>query len=246
MKQILIAFFAMFALQSSASVMVYDEVDMPFANYAGYLKESFDINVTLPHGFTDKGRMCEYHPVTASGETGINTLVGAMLQSADSNCAVLMSDMWWRGQDLWQGDTGYASEFMKCQVYWALKDEFYYVYLDQNPPIDLSKYVTKVKAAQFNADTAFVSTLPTTDSVMGQRYTHRTHLVMSKAGRPIVEVNILFTDKGEKDKKKYLKSVFEAIKFGNNSNWQFNNDRDWALRKQYIGKYHDYISQFIR
>ena len=44
MKQILIAFFAMFALQSSASVMVYDEVDMPFANYAGYLKESFDIN----------------------------------------------------------------------------------------------------------------------------------------------------------------------------------------------------------
>lgn len=245
-RGLFILLLAAFGLQSHAKSTMYNEFSIPLASYASYLGEALDVDVSLPAGFTDLQRMCQYEPVTASGETGFTTLVGAMLQSDDGNCLVMMPDMQWRANDLWQGDPGFASELMKCQVYLTLKDEVYYVYLDQNPPLDLSKIVVSANAKKFNADTVLVSTLPTNDSIMGHRYTHRTHMVMSKVGHPVVEVSILLTDQGEKNKKKYLDKVFAAIKFGKRKGWQYDNERHHTLRMKYIGKYHEYISKFIR
>lgn len=239
MKQILIAFFAMFALQSSASVMVYDEVDMPFANYAGYLKESFDINVTMPREFTDLHESGFYTP-RAKHESGYHPakMVGAMLQSADKNCILLLPNLKLRQQWGMKNATkdNCGGDFMG-DVYFSVRGAWTHEYFFSNPPlIDISRYSKSVPAQRFNAERANIVWLPANDSIGGQHFCAKDLLFFGKPGRPVYDIIVLFTAEGAKNKQKYLEPIYESLKFGNNGDWTFNKQANEAAIGKYIVK----------
>ena len=247
-KRIIIAIAAMLVvvMPAKSKVLVDDVVEVPFASYAKYSNGAFGVDLQMPNGFTDGKHMGKYQPVLPNGDTGIVWTIGAILQSGDGQCAVLMPDMFWRGHDLVEENVGDVSDFTQCETYWAVKGGVWYEYLQNHKAIDMTKYERSIDASPFRADTAVLVTLPANDTIMGQHYTHRNFLVLKKADRPVVLVNVFFTDKGAKVSDKYLKNVFAAVKYSDEANWQFNQDIAIKLRDKCLKEYFDYYGQFLR
>ena len=247
-KRIIIAIAAMLVVvvPAKSAVFVDDVVEVPFASYAKYTNGAFGVDLQMPNSFTDGKHMGKYQPVLPNGDIGIVWTIGAILQSGDGQCAVLMPDMFWRGHDLVEENVGDVSDFTQCETYWAVKGGVWYEYLQNHKAIDMTKYERSIDASPFRADTAVLVTLPANDTIMGQHYTHRNFLVLKKANRPVVLVNVFFTDKGAKVSDKYLKNVFAAVKYSDEANWQFNQDVAKKLRNECLKDYLDYYGKFLR
>ena len=227
------------AVQSKAEVEVHDKADIPFASYEKYSNEAFGLDLQMPKGFVDGRRMCSYRPASSGGGTGITWAVGAMLQSSDKQCAVLMPDMMWRGHDLAADAVGDVNDFVQCEVYWSVKGALWHEYLVNHPAISMAKYEKRLAASKFNADTAVLVTLPANDTIMGQRYVTRNLLILKKADRPVVLVDLFFTDKGAKNKDKYFAEVWEAVKYAKNPGWHYDASLASKLRQEHLKNYVD-------
>jgi len=91
--------------------------------------------------------------------------------------------------------------------------------------VDLDDYVTVVSGhlaqEMFNADFIFIYDLPDTNSscffdgdledMRAPKYPHCTSLFICKADRPVMEIKLYFTEKGEKRKDEYLKMLNRSI-----------------------------------
>lgn len=80
------------------------------------------------------------------------------------------------------------------------------------------------------------------ETIDGTNYTTCTQLLLKKAGRPVIEVSILFTDKGVANKQQYLDSIFKAVKFGNAANWIYDKATDKAASEKYLKPWNNKLS----
>lgn len=241
-----VAVLLLMAANGSAAVILDDAVEVPFVSYEKYVNGSFGVDFKMPKGFVDGRYMGLYKPALSNGGTGIAWAFGAMLQSADRECAVLMPTFGSRVWDMLEESVGDVADFTQCETYWAVKGAVWYEYLsDQHDAIDMTRYVKRINARRFNADTAVVVTLPANDSVMGQYYTHRNFLVLKKAGRPVVTVNVLLTDSGVKRSGKYIETVWRAVKYSGKAGWHYDPKVADRLRNENLKEYDDYYGQFL-
>ncbi len=204
-----------------------------------FCHEVFDIDVAMPREFTDLHESGFYTP-RAKHESGYHPakMVGAILQSADKNCILLLPNLKLRQQWGMKNATkdNCGGDFMG-DVYFAVRGAWTHEYFFSNPPlIDISRYSKSVPAQRFNAEKANIVWLPANDSIGGQHFCAKNLLFFGKPGRPVYDIIVLFTAEGAKNKQKHLEPIYESLKFGNNGDWTFNKQANEAAIGKYIVK----------
>ena len=223
---------------SSAKTSTFP-VKLPLKSYAAYCQKAFDITISTPKGFADMEQTGAYSPFSKNGNIAPTCVMGAFAKSNDSQCVVMFGDLRFPVSKK-EITSGTLSEKAANFLTWATSASGYNICRQQS--VNLNDCATFLPANKFNADSAITVSMPTNGETLdGTNYTTCTQLLLKKTGRPIIEVSILFTDKGAANKQQYLDSIFKAVKFGNSANRAYNKAIDKAASEKYLKAWNDKV-----
>lgn len=215
-------------------------VKLPLKSYAAYCQKAFDITISTPKGFADMEQTGAYSPFSKNGNIAPTCVMGAFAKSNDGQCVVMFGDLRFPVSKE-EITSGTLSEKAANFLTWATSASGYNICRQQS--VNLNDCATFLPANKFNADSAITVSMPTNgETIDGTNYTTCTQLLLKKAGRPVIEVSILFTDKGAASKQKYLSSIFKAVKFGNAANWIYDKATDKAASEKYLKPWSNKLS----
>ena len=224
---------------SSAKTSTFP-VKLPLKSYAAYCQKAFDITISTPKGFADMEKTGAYSPFSKNGNIAPTCVMGAFAKSNDSQCVVMFGDLRFPVSKE-EITSGTLSEKAANFLTWATSASGYNICRQQS--VNLNDCATFLPANKFNADSAITVSMPTNgETIDGTNYTTCTQLLLKKAGRPVIEVSILFTDKGVANKQQYLDSIFKAVKFGNAANWIYDKATDKAASEKYLKPWNNKLS----
>ena len=184
-------------------------------------------------------KMGAYSPFSKNGNVAPTCVMGAFAKSNDGQCVVMFADLRFPLSKA-ENPNGTLSEKAANFLAWATSASGYNI--SRQPTVNLNDCATFLPANKFNADSAITVSMPTNGETLdGTNYTTCTQLLLKKTGRPIIEVSILFTDKGAANKQQYLDSIFKAVKFGNSANRAYNKAIDKAASEKYLKAWNDKV-----
>lgn len=216
----------------------FDSCESRFAEATAYFNEALDIKILLPAGFVDKNKRGAYIPnPKRSGGPGL--VFNAIAGSDGGDCLLLVHD---EGSSV----ENFKRMSLECDGKGVMDDGYWNVdaivesdckggNLSQ---ADVKKCVKQVDASRLNADRAYVVNLPVNgDTLDGKRYVGKTMLLFEKSGRVPMDVMLLFTAEGLKNRQKYEAALLESVGYGNRKDWKFDKKLNRILEVKHFAPY---------
>lgn len=216
----------------------FDSCESRFAEAMAYFNEALDIKILLPDGFVDKNKRGVYIPnPKRSGGPGF--VFNAIAGSAGGDCLLLVHDEGSSVENFVRMSHEGDGKSVIADGYWNV-DAIVESYCKGGnlSQADVKKCVKQVDASRLNADRAYVVNLPVNgDTLDGRRYVGKTMLLFEKAGRVPMDVTLLFTTEGLKNRQKYEAALLESVGYGNRNDWKYDKKLNRILEIKHFAPY---------
>lgn len=214
-----------FAVFHDASLHAQDMV----AKGLDSIETIYNIKYRIPEGFSNPNIIQQWKPdISTAG-----SVIYSVFVSKDKQCKVLYPVI-----------LPVIHDTCSCYSHRdIISRDFFSIYKTED--LDLDHYLRilpqKDALKRFNADSVFLYSVPTAIYKSGEEYAHCTKMILTKQGRPKLELVFYFTEKAKRKEEKYIKKINRKIWYNDNPDWIWNQDRC----EEWIIKYFYEISDFI-
>ncbi|MDD2284982.1 MAG: hypothetical protein PHQ11_06250 [Paludibacter sp.] len=192
-----------------------------FPMYADYVSEIYNINCKIPENFTD----LKFLEILKISE--INTLYCPVIQSDDNECILMYDPMPRYGfmmSEIIKGEIGQMLNLNCCNN--SITDT-----------INIHHYTTIITGNyarnSFNADSVAFLNIPLR-SAYKEKFNYCTDMFISKKEHACMVLKWFFTEIGEKNKEKYIKSLSKDIWY-NAGVWTYNEEKRDSTILNFLG-----------
>jgi hypothetical protein len=226
MKKLLFSFIIMFSTWGcllGQEKLLYEKT---MNGYTGYVLKEFNMVCKMPDKFINLDKYNVILKIRKDKDKHVANMYGPVFLSRDSDCIAMYCALPHRSSEQFASPV-YPRSQITAEIKTALGLFYFYNHpLNKNSsPFDFNKHVTTVadkKARKmFNADSVYIYDIPGADSVYflnrplekmrEHKYPYCTGVFISKNDRAAMDVKLFFTEKGKKNKEKYINLLKKRI-----------------------------------
>lgn len=224
MKNYICTLVTVFMLSFAASLPLCAQMQSSvFADYSHYVDKAMGISWKMPRGFVDlKQGNIPWGPGVRKSGGNIGIGYEAVLQSKDGNCLILYPNMDLMLFTVQAKENDMIRKMLVGEMNAALnlQDKSGN---EKSAAFEFGKYVKTLHGDEawkyFRADTIFIADIPL-QGAFREKYVSCIGLYVVKTGCPPMMLKCFFTEAGEKQEEKYLKSLYRSVKY-KNDDWVY-------------------------
>lgn len=226
MKKLLFSFIIVFSICDclpGQEKLLYEET---MKGYTAYVLKEFNMVCKMPEKFINLDQYNVMLKIRKDKDKHVGNLYGPVFLSSDSDCIAMYCALPHRSLEQFASPV-YPRSQITAEIKTALG--LYYSFghslNKDSSKFDFNEYVTTVAVKKarkmFNADSVYIYDIPGADSVYflngplkkmrEHKYPYCTGVFISKNDRAAMDVKLFFTEKGKKNKEKYINQLRKRI-----------------------------------